>query len=209
MSDANADPISPIQNIWAVGRNYLEHVKELGHVSPKVNGEPMIFLKAGSGLVRNGSHFALPAFSSDVHHEVEIAFRFGPDLQFDQFTVAVDLTARDIQNKLKAQGHPWTLAKSFQASTLLGPLAPLPDGLNLQKISFSLDVNGETRQKGSTEDMIHPVERLRAYVLDRFPVVSGDLILTGTPAGVAALRPGDSLVAEIAGILEAHWSVLP
>jgi acylpyruvate hydrolase len=169
----------------------------------------MIFLKAGSSLVEAEKSFRLPSFTRDIHHEVEVALRFGPGLEFTEITIALDLTAREVQNKLKNLGHPWTLAKSFQASCPIGPLRPLPKTLNLKTIDFSLKVNGQLRQKGNTSDMIFDAQNLRSYLLERFPVVEGDLLLTGTPAGVGPVRPGDILEAEIAGLLKTTWQVEP
>lgn len=191
-----------IQNIWAVGRNYVEHAKELGNSVPT---EPMIFLKAGSSVVKNGATFKLPSFSSDIHHEVEIAYRFNDEFRFDEMTIALDLTAREVQSKLKAAGHPWTLAKSFKDSCPIGPFVKS----SLEKLSFSLEVNGEIRQSGQTSDMIHSAEQLRLYVLERFPVVPGDLLLTGTPKGVSLLRSGDTLKASIDGHITASWKIAP
>lgn len=199
--------LGPIRNIWAVGRNYADHAKELGHAVPSSQGDPMIFLKAGSSVVAHGESFRLPSFSNDVHHEVEVAFRFGANLEFDAVTIALDLTARDLQAKLKANAHPWTLAKSFQASCPLGPLVALPPGLDPAALEFSLEVDGELRQRGSTRNMIHPIAKLRTYVLERFPVVPGDLLLTGTPVGVAQLRSGQKLLARIDGLVQAIWTV--
>ena len=198
-----------IRNIWAVGRNYGEHAKELGHAVPEASSEPMIFLKAGSTIVENGASFSLPEFSNDVHHECEVALRFGKGLHFDQIAVALDLTARDIQNKLKAASHPWTLAKSFKAACPIGKLTDIPKGLDLSGLTFTLHVNGELRQKGETRDMIHGIEKLRNYVVSRFPVCEGDLLLTGTPPGVAKLAPGDRLKAQIQGFPEANWTLNP
>lgn len=194
-----------IQNIWAVGRNYVEHAKELGNQPSEASQDPMIFLKAGSSIVPNEGRFALPKFSSDIHHECEVAFRFGPTLQFEEMTLALDLTAREVQSKLKMAGHPWTLAKSFKASCPIGPFVQMP--ADPQAIRFVFKVNGEVRQNGQTSDMVHSVEKLRAYVIDRFPVVPGDLLLTGTPKGVALVKAGDRLEAEIDGVLKATWSV--
>lgn len=194
-------------NIWAVGRNYGEHAKELGNQIPAAGAEPMIFLKAGSTIVANGEKFELPAFSNDVHHELEVALRFGPNLDFTEITLALDLTARDVQARLKNLGHPWTLAKSFRASCPLGPFVSITKELNLQNLEFSLRVNGQLRQSGNTKDMIHSAENLRRYVVERFPVQPGDLLLTGTPAGVSALHSGDQLEAELKGLLKASWSV--
>ncbi len=194
-----------IQNIWAVGRNYVEHAKELGNESPRGDDDPIIFLKAGSSIVPNEGRFKLPKFSSDIHHECEVAFRFGPSLNFEEMTLAIDLTAREVQTKLKSAGHPWTLAKSFKSSCPIGPFVKVAE--NPQAIQFILKVNGEIRQRGQTGDMVHTVEKLRLYVIDRFPVVPGDLLLTGTPKGVARLMPGDRLEAEISDVLKAIWHV--
>jgi 2-keto-4-pentenoate hydratase/2-oxohepta-3-ene-1,7-dioic acid hydratase in catechol pathway len=196
-----------IRNIWAVGRNYSEHAKELGHAVPAPESEPLVFLKAGTSIVGPEETFSLPAFSHDVHHECEVALRFGPRFEFTEIAIALDLTARDVQSKAKTSGGPWTLAKSFKASCPLGPLVKIPAGCDLQNLEFRLHVNGELRQKGHTRDMIHPIEKMRRYVLERFPVVEGDLLLTGTPVGVAKLNPGDTLEAEIIGLTKARWSV--
>jgi 2-keto-4-pentenoate hydratase/2-oxohepta-3-ene-1,7-dioic acid hydratase in catechol pathway len=205
--NSTQDRVIGPRNIWAVGRNYGDHAKELGHQAPAADSEPMVFLKAGSCVVNFDETFALPPFSTDVHHECEIALQFGANGQFRALTVALDLTARDLQTKLKANGHPWTLAKSFNASCPLGPLVPLTSNIDLQNLEFRLHVNGELRQHGFSREMIHPIEKLRQYVLARFPVEEGDLLLTGTPAGVARMNPGDVLLAEIVGLVKAQWRV--
>jgi acylpyruvate hydrolase len=200
-----------IHNIWAVGRNYADHAKELGHATPESHSDPMIFLKAGSTIVENGETFSLPRFSHDVHHECEIALQFANvergHVEFSHITVALDLTARDIQNELKKKAHPWTLAKSFKSSCPIGPLTPLAHGLDLQNLHFALSVNGQIRQRGASSDMIHSIEKVAKYVLAHFPVRSGDLLLTGTPAGVAPLHRGDRISAEIEGVTRAEWNV--
>lgn len=198
--------------IWAVGRNYADHAREMGHTASPSTSEPMIFLKAGSTAVPSGGKIRLPSWSSDVHHECELALRFGDDLTFSHLTLALDLTARDVQAKLKAAGHPWTLAKSFTDSCPLGAPIPLsrltPGGLGIADLVFTLKVNGETRQTGRARDMIFPPETLRRYLLERFPVQSGDWLLTGTPAGVARIAPGDRLEAEIEGVLHETWTAV-
>ena len=198
-----------VRNIWAVGRNYAEHAKELGNTVPQASGDPLIFLKAGSGLVENKkanepSVFGLPKFSQNVHFETELVFRFGSDLKFDAVTIGIDLTARDLQDKLKSQGQPWTLAKSFKESCLLGSFVSLEN--TPENLKFQLLVNGEVRQKGDPKMMIHSVEKVRQFLIERFPVVSGDLVMTGTPQGVAQVHPGDRLEAEIIGLVKAAWS---
>lgn len=198
-----------IRNVWAVGRNYAEHAKELGNFDSSAEADPMIFLKAGSSVVIDGGEFHLPSFSQDVHHELEIALRFNAKMEFDQLTLAIDLTARDLQNKLKSQGHPWTLAKSFRDACLIGRFVNLSSNLNPTDpdfdLGFTLKINGELKQTGQARDMIHKVEKLRRFVLERFPVVEGDLLLTGTPSGVGPVRHGDQLEAEIPGVLKARW----
>lgn len=194
--------------IWAVGRNYADHAKELGNAVPEKAGDPMIFLKGGGTIVPEGNAIHLPKWSNDIHHECELAFRFDENLEFSHVTVALDLTARDIQAKLKAQAHPWTLAKSFRDSCPLGkPIALSTLGKAIEDLNFSLKVNGEIRQNGSPKQMIHSVKKLREYVIERFPVLPGDWLLTGTPAGVAPLRSGDRLEAAIDGVYTASWSV--
>lgn len=199
-----------IRNIWAVGRNYKAHAKEMGAAVPT---KPMIFLKAGSTATFQRD---VPLFSAskDIHHELEIALRFGATadsegrLTFDGAAIALDLTARDIQAELKANAHPWTLAKSFRKSCPLSSMIALPANesgastkeiqseSNVPHFKFELKVNGETRQRGDTRDMIFDFETLRRYVCDHFPVEPGDLLLTGTPEGVAALKPGDTATAS-------------
>jgi acylpyruvate hydrolase len=197
--------------IWAVGRNYADHAKELGNAVPEAAGDPMIFLKGGGTIVQVGNLIHLPKWTSDVHHECELALRFDDKLQFSHLTIALDLTAREVQAKLKAQGHPWTLAKSFRDSCPLGePIAisSIPGGADgIVNLNFSLKVNGELRQKASPRQMIHSIQKLREYVVDRFPVQPGDWLLTGTPAGVAPLRSGDDVEAVIDGVYRATWTV--
>jgi 2-keto-4-pentenoate hydratase/2-oxohepta-3-ene-1,7-dioic acid hydratase in catechol pathway len=197
---------SKIRNIWAVGRNYADHARELGNAVPTDNSAPMIFLKAGSTIVENGATFALPALEGEIHYETEIALRFGPDFNFDGITVALDLTARELQDVVKKEGKPWTIAKSFQRACPIGPIVPLPSK-ELQSLTFSLRVNGDIRQRGDARDMIHSIEKMRAYVLATFPVCPGDLLLTGTPKGVGPLKAGDKLEAEIDGVVQAHWQI--
>lgn len=193
-----------IRNIWAIGRNYAEHAKELGNEVPT---EPLIFLKAGSTAVMNSSTFSLPAWATDVHHEVELALRFDDNLKIHQAAVALDLTERTLQAKLKAKGSPWTLAKSFTNSCPLSDFFNVSSLEDLKALDITLTVNGELRQKGHTSQMIFSLEKQIEYTLAHFPVCPGDVLLTGTPSGVAALKRGDELVAEIHGKIQKHWKV--
>jgi 2-keto-4-pentenoate hydratase/2-oxohepta-3-ene-1,7-dioic acid hydratase in catechol pathway len=194
-----------IQNIWAVGRNYAEHAKELGNAVPT---EPMIFLKSGSTATLASSTIHLPSWQPHIHHEVELALRFNGKLEIDRACIALDLTDREKQNALKEKGHPWTLAKSFKESCPLGEFFEVKNLDELKNLQISLKVNGETRQNGSTSQMIFSLETLIQFVLKHFPVVPGDLLLTGTPAGVSAFKAGDVLEAEIQGKSKHKWTAV-
>lgn len=196
-----------IRNLWCVGRNYAEHARELGNELPP---EPLIFLKAGSCVVR-GERIELPAWAGEIHHELEIALEFGEDRCFRSLALALDLTDRTAQNRLKSKGQPWTLAKSFRGSCPLTPSIPLPR--DLSALRLRLLVNGEVRQDGLSSQMLFNPESLRQFVLKRFPVEPGDWLLTGTPAGVASLQPGDVVRALLTGpdtsdLLHADWTVV-
>lgn len=206
-----------MKNIWAVGRNYEEHAKELGNAPSTAGSPPLIFLKSAGTVVANSREVTLPSWSTDIHHEVEIALRLklasDGQIEVDAFTIALDLTARDAQTQLKKNGQPWTLAKSFKDSCPLGDwvsaakLGRTNDEVlkGLRNLEFTLKVNDQERQHGFTRDMVHQVESLLNYVGERFPVQNGDLLLTGTPAGVAAVKPGDQAIAEIIGFTKANW----
>jgi 2-keto-4-pentenoate hydratase/2-oxohepta-3-ene-1,7-dioic acid hydratase in catechol pathway len=156
--------------------------------------KPMIFLKAGSSATGT-REVPLYSGSKDIHHELEIALRFSDStdasgrLQFDAAAISLDLTARDIQTELKKNAHPWTHAKSFRFSCPISAMVSIPS--EVPHFKFELAVNRSVRQRGDTQDMIFDFETLRKYVFDNFPVEPGDLLLTGTPEGVAALHPGD------------------
>lgn len=193
-----------IQNIWAVGRNYADHAKELGNEVPS---EPMLFLKAGSSATLSAKEIHLPGWASEIHHEVELALQFSENLQIEAACIALDLTERNKQNQLKAKGHPWTLAKSFRESCPLSPFFAVEDLEELKSLEITLKINGEIRQKGNTSQMIFDFQRLLEFVRLHFPVVPGDLLLTGTPSGVGPLRVGDLVEAEIAGKMKHNWIV--
>ncbi|WP_413584783.1 fumarylacetoacetate hydrolase family protein [Bdellovibrio sp. HCB274] len=193
-----------IQNIWAIGRNYVEHAKELGNEVPS---EPLVFLKAGSCATVASPEIHLPKWTTDVHHEVEIALQFDENLQISAACVALDLTERTLQSKLKSKGQPWTLAKSFTEACPLSHFFSVDSLDELRNIDIKLTVNGELRQNGNTSLMIFPLEEQIDYVRQHFPVVAGDLLLTGTPAGVGQIKPGDILLAEIVGKITHSWTV--
>ncbi len=193
-----------IRNIWAVGRNYAEHAKELGNDIPTA---PLIFLKAGSCAVQHSSEFTVPDWCQDVHHEIELALRFDDKLNITQAAVALDLTERKKQNELKTKGQPWTLAKSFTNSCPLSDFFEVKNVTDLSDLTLLLHVNGDLRQKGSTQQMIFNIPTLVDYVRQHFPVCPGDILLTGTPSGVAAIQKGDQIQAEIVGKIKHHWTV--
>lgn len=193
-----------IRNIWAIGRNYAEHAKELGNEVPS---EPLIFLKAGSSATF-GDTIQLPTWAIDVHHEVELALRFDDRLQISSAAVALDLTERHFQSLLKAKGSPWTLAKSFTGACPISEFFPVASLEELQSLEITLHVNDQLRQKGNTRQMIFSLRQQVDYILAHFPVCPGDVLLTGTPSGVAALHRGDRLRAELVGKITREWTIL-
>ncbi len=192
-----------IRNIWAVGRNYADHAKELGNEVPT---EPMIFLKAGS-CAFFGQEITLPAWTQEVHHEIELALKFDQNLEISHFGLALDLTERKLQNHLKSQGQPWTLAKSFTAACPLTQFHLVGHLNSLRNLPIALNINGQVRQLGSTQQMIFPLEKLVDFVKTHFPVCPDDLLLTGTPAGVGPLFRGDRLVAQLGSLIQHEWIV--
>lgn len=185
--------------IFCVGRNYSEHARELGNAVPE---NPVIFSKPDTALLRNGDDFYLPDFSHDVHHEVELVIRInkmGKKIQekfasnyFNEIGLGIDFTARDLQTELKSKGLPWELAKGFDGSAPIGGFIST-ENLNLDNISFSLSKNGETVQQGNTSQMIFSFEKIVSFVSQYFTLKVGDLIYTGTPAGVGKVNIGDQL----------------
>jgi 2-keto-4-pentenoate hydratase/2-oxohepta-3-ene-1,7-dioic acid hydratase in catechol pathway len=193
-----------VRNIWAVGRNYAEHAKELGNEVPTT---PVIFLKAGSCATFAEETITLPDWSEDIHHEVELALHFGKNLTIDQGAIALDLTERKKQNELKAKSLPWTLAKSFKEACPLSNIFPVANVKDLSNVHISLSINGETKQDGSTAQMIFSIETLIAYVCKHFPVCEGDWLLTGTPSGVGPIKRGDKIQVKLEGKIEHSWIV--
>lgn len=188
--------------IIAVGMNYAAHNKELHHTLEL--SEPTIFMKADSALLKDGKPFFIPDFSSEVHYETEIVIKInklGKNIAerfahryYDELTVGIDFTARDLQSKLRAQGLPWEISKAFDNSAAVGTFVPLTEvGGDVNRIPFHLDINGKTVQEGNTADMLFPVDRIIAYVSRFFTLKIGDLIYTGTPKGVGPVRINDHL----------------
>ena len=187
--------------IIAVGMNYAEHNKELHH-SLKLS-EPTIFMKSDSSLLKDGKPFFIPDFSSEIHYETEIVVkidRLGKNIAerfahryYNEVTVGIDFTARDLQRELRAKGLPWEICKAFDNSAVVGTFVPLDRVGDINRIPFHLDINGQKVQEGNTSDMLFPVDRIIAYVSRFFTLKIGDLIFTGTPAGVGPVSINDHL----------------
>ena len=186
--------------IIAIGRNYIDHAKELNNPIPD---SPVIFMKPDTALLKDNKDFYYPEFTNDIHYEVELVVRIcneGKHVSrkfahkyYDAIGLGIDFTARDLQSTLKAKGLPWELAKSFDHSAVISPLLPKETFTNLNNLNFSLSKNGETVQQGNTKDMIFDVEALIVYISQYITLRKGDLIYTGTPAGVGAIKIGDLL----------------
>ncbi len=197
--------------ILCIGRNYAEHVKEMGDVAAPP-AEPVVFLKPTTALVASGAEIVLPRQSDDVHHELELVAVVGTGGRHIKeadalshvaaYALGLDLTARDLQAQSKAAKGPWSIAKGFDTFAPLGPLLAADAVGDPQAVEIALTVNGETRQRGTTADMIFPVARLVAFLSSVFTLEPGDLIYTGTPAGVGPVKDGDHLEATGHGAAE-------
>lgn len=188
--------------IFGVGMNYVEHNKEL-HGELYRTEEPVIFTKADSALTKDGKPFFIPSYTKRCDYETELVVRIGhlgrsiPErwaLRYvDAVTVGIDFTARDLQQKLTAAGHPWDICKGFDGSAVIGNWVPVEEVGDLQDLHFHLDINGRTVQQGHTADMIFPVAKLVSYISQFFMLKTGDMIYTGTPVGVGPVQIEDHL----------------
>lgn len=186
--------------IICVGRNYVDHAKELKNEVPT---EPVIFLKPETAILPKRNPFFIPDFTNEVHYEAELVIRInkiGKNIQekfahkyYDEVTVGLDFTARDLQQKLKEKGLPWEKAKAFDGSAAVGKFIPLDKIKDFENLEFTLHKNGELAQKGSPQQMIFSIHKLIAYVSQYFTLKIGDLIYTGTPAGVGKVEKDDQL----------------
>jgi 2-keto-4-pentenoate hydratase/2-oxohepta-3-ene-1,7-dioic acid hydratase in catechol pathway len=184
--------------IICVGRNYRAHAEELGNAVPEV---PVIFCKPDSALLPPRNPFVIPPWTQDVHHEIEWVVRISKVGKYieprfahhyiDAMTVGLDFTARDLQSELKSKGLPWERAKGFDGSAVLGTWSDLPE--TTQPHHIRLEKNGTTVQDGSTAEFLTPIEDLIAFVSQYFTLKKGDVLFTGTPAGVGPVAPGDRL----------------
>jgi 2-keto-4-pentenoate hydratase/2-oxohepta-3-ene-1,7-dioic acid hydratase in catechol pathway len=187
--------------IFAIGLNYESHNKEM--IRTFENDEPVLFMKPDTALLKDGKPFMLPDFSKEMHYETEIVVkinRLGKNISerfahryYDEITVGIDFTARDLQKKLKERGLPWEISKSFDNSAAIGKFISKSEIEEIQNVNFHLDINGKTVQQGNTEDMIYSVDKIISYISSFFTVKIGDLIFTGTPSGIGPVIINDHL----------------
>ena len=207
------DPV-PIGKIICIGRNYAEHARELGNQVPDT---PVLFMKPADCVIPDGGEIIVPDYSRDCHHEVELAVligRAGRKIKAEKaldhiagYAVAIDLTLRDVQSQLKGKGHPWEMAKAFATSCPLSDFVPAAAVADPQSLRLTLAVNGNLRQDGSTADMLRSVAEIIALMSEYFSLEAGDVLLTGTPAGVGPIRGGDRIEAAIEGVGKLRVSV--
>ena len=201
--------------IIAVGMNYAQHNKELGHTQE--NSEPVIFMKPDSAILKDGKPIFVPDFSHEVHYETEVVVRIcrlGKNIAprfahryYDAVTVGIDFTARDLQRKFREAGNPWELCKGFDNSAAIGTFISLEQaGGDLQNLDFHLDIDGREVQRGNTADMLFKIDDIIAYVSRFMTLKIGDLLFTGTPAGVGPVSVGQHLQGYLGGekLLDFH-----
>ena len=186
--------------IICIGRNYVNHIKELQNERPD---EPVVFLKPDSAILLKQHPFVIPEFSEDIHHEVELLVKInkvGKYIEpkfahnyYDEIGLGIDFTARDLQSKLKEKGLPWEKAKAFDGSAVIGDFLSKNSFNSLESINFELVSNGKVVQKGNSSHMLWKIDELISHVSQFFTLKIGDIIFTGTPEGVAAVKPNDIL----------------
>jgi len=192
--------------IICIGRNYTNHIAELQNERPT---EPVVFMKPDSAVLLKQHPFVLPEFSNEVHHEIELIVKInkvGKYIEpkfahkyYDEISVGIDFTARDLQDQLKAKGLPWEKAKAFDGSAVIGEFVSKEQFTSLEDVNFELLKNREVAQKGNSNLMLWKIDELIAYVSQFFTLKIGDIIFTGTPEGVAAVQPNDVLEGYLEG----------
>lgn len=190
--------------IICIGLNYRKHAFEMGWNLPE---EPVVFLKPDSSILKNNKPFFLPHFSDNIHYEVEVVIKisklgkgisakFAPRY-FDEVTLGIDITARDLQNRLTKSGMPWEISKCFDGAAPIGSFIPVTGVKDMRDLDFRLEINNKVVQKSNTSDMIFGFNEIVEYVSKFFTLKTGDLIFTGTPSGVGQLKRNDNLVAYL------------
>lgn len=202
----SAEPIR-IGKILCIGRNYVEHIRELGNEPPE---SPVIFIKPATSVIGEGETIVIPPYSKECHHEAELAILIGKEGKdiptaaamehVAGYGVAIDLTLRDVQAELKKKGLPWEIAKGFDTGCPLSPFVAASQVKEPQNLQIRLTVNGAVRQDGNTSLMIHRIPEIISHMSAICTLEPGDVILTGTPAGVGPITSGDRVVAEIPGV---------
>lgn len=186
--------------IICIGRNYGEHVKELQNEMPE---EPVIFFKPDTAILKNNAPFYYPSFSKEIHYEAELLVKIsreGKNIEtkfshkyYSEIGVGIDFTARDLQAKAKKAGLPWALAKGFNGSAPISEFVSKQNFPDINNIGFSLKLNGELKQQGNSSQMIHKIDQIISYISEFITLKNGDIIYTGTPAGVGPIKIGDRL----------------
>ncbi len=205
----------PVRHIYCVGRNYAEHAREMG-TDPE-REPPFFFMKGADSVVSNGAQIKYPSRTQDLHHEVELVVAMGArgtDISVSDasdaifgYAVGVDLTRRDLQQAMKEKGRPWEIGKSFAQAAPVGEIQPAWNIGHPREGKISLSVNGEVRQEADIKDMIWGVDEVIAELSTYYRLEPGDLVFTGTPAGVSALTRGDSVSCVIDGLEPLEFSI--
>jgi fumarylpyruvate hydrolase len=206
----------PVSRIFCVGRNYADHAREMGHNPDRE--PPFFFMKPSTALVSDGADFSYPPLSNDVHHEIELVVALakgGSDIPAAQarkhvygYAVGLDMTRRDLQGQAKKLGRPWDTGKAFDSSAPCSAVVPAEQIGQVATGSIALSVNGQVRQQGDLAELIWSVPETIAYLSTLFTLMPGDLIFTGTPAGVGPVERGDVLVGRIDGVGELQTRVV-
>jgi fumarylpyruvate hydrolase len=195
---AGTSRVFPVRRIFCVGRNYAEHSREMG--ATDLEAPPFFFTKPAEAVVPSGAVLPFPGRTQDLHHEIELVVAIGERREVFGYAAGIDLTRRDVQAQMKKQGKPWDTAKGFEHSAPISAIAPAAEIGHPARGRIWLEVNGQLRQQGDIADMIRSVPELLAELANWFEVQAGDLVFTGTPAGVGALRPGDRVRGGVDGV---------
>ena len=204
----------PVNNVYCIGRNYVDHIAELHNEVPE---EIVVFMKPNNSLLPSGSTIHLPEYSQAVHYECELLVLIGRDWDgagvenpldmVAAYGVGLDLTARDVQTRLKTKGLPWTKAKGFRGAACVSDFVPAQQIADPQNSEFTLHIHGELRQHGRCTHMIHPLPAILRELAITYGLCAGDVVFTGTPAGVGPLHVGDRLLLDWAGQVQASFDV--
>lgn len=204
---AGTSALFPVRRVYCIGRNYAAHAIEMGHDPDR---EPPFFFQKNPNNLDPSGQFPYPPHTTDVHHEVEMAVALksgGTNISLDQalshvfgYGVSLDMTRRDLQGEAKKLGRPWEIGKAFERSAPVGPIRPVSDVGHLAQGRIELKVNGDLRQEGDLNQMIWKVPEMISYLSEYFELAAGDVILSGTPAGVGPVVKGDRMEASIEGI---------